>query len=119
MQIENPTIVNGLQTSYELFHHFKNAGGDRKDKRTILVKVIVNSKEDTSDRIINATNSQTKINAINLHATEKVQRTIETALKTEGYFYDRRKNFYRNQGKPVEKIITIPFMAQAVTAIVL
>jgi hypothetical protein len=119
LQIENPTIVNGLQTSYELFHHFKNAGGDRKDKRTILVKVIVNSKEDTSDRIINATNSQTKINAINLHATEKVQRTIETALKTEGYFYDRRKNFYRNQGKPVEKIITIPFMAQAVTAIVL
>jgi hypothetical protein len=119
LQIENPTIVNGLQTSYELFHHFKNAGGDKNDKRTILVKVIINSKEDTSDRIINATNSQTKINAINLHATEKVQRTIETALKTEGYFYDRRKNFYRNQGKPADKIVTIPFMAQVVTAIVL
>ncbi|NYF53171.1 AIPR family protein [Tunturiibacter gelidoferens] len=119
LQIESPMIVNGLQTSYELFHHFKNDGGDKKDQRTIMVKVIVNSKDDTSDRIINATNSQTKIDAINLHATEKVQRTIETALKTAGYFYDRRKNFYRNQGKPAAKIITIPFMAQAVTAIVL
>lgn len=119
LQIENPMIVNGLQTSYELFHHFKNAGGDKNDQRTIMVKVIVNSKDDTSDRIINATNSQTKIDAISLHATEKVQRTIETALKTAGYFYDRRKNFYRNQGKPAVKIITIPFMAQAVTAIVL
>ena len=119
LQIESPMIVNGLQTSYELFHHFKNAGGDKKDQRTIMVKVIVNNKDETSDRIINATNSQTKIDAINLHATEKVQRTIETALKTAGYFYDRRKNFYRNQGKPAAKIITIPFMAQALTAIVL
>jgi AIPR protein len=119
LQIENPMIVNGLQTSYELFHHFKNAGGDKKDSRTIMVKVIVNSKDETSDRIINATNSQTKIDAINLHATERVQRTIETALKTAGYYYDRRKNFYRNQGKPAATIITIPFMAQALTAIVL
>jgi hypothetical protein len=108
LQIENPMIVNGLQTSYEIFQHFKIAGGDRKDARTIMVKVIVNSKDDTSDRIINATNSQTKIEAINLHATEAVQRTIETALKTAGFFYDRRKNFYRNQGKPASKIITIP-----------
>ena len=119
LQIENPMIVNGLQTSYELFQHFKTAGGDKKDVRTIMVKVIVNSKDETSDRIINATNSQTKIDAINLHATETVQRTIETALKAGGYFYDRRKNFYRNQGKPAAKIITIPFMAQALTAIVL
>jgi hypothetical protein len=119
LQIENPMIVNGLQTSYELFQHFKFAGGDRKDARTIMVKVIVNNEDGTSDRIINATNSQTKIDAINLHATEAVQRTIETALKTAGFFYDRRKNFYRNQGMPADKIITIPFMAQALTAIVL
>lgn len=119
LQVENPMIVNGLQTSYELFHHFKNAGGDKKDRRTIMVKVIVNNKDETSDRIINATNSQTKIDAINLHATEKVQRTIETALKTAEYFYDRRKNFYRNQGKAAARIITLPFMAQALTAIVL
>ncbi len=119
LQIENPMIVNGLQTSYELFQHFKFVGGDQKDTRTIMVKVIVNSRDDTSDRIINATNSQTKIDSINLHATESVQRTIETALKTAGFFYDRRKNFYRNQGKPATKIITIPFMAQALTAVVL
>jgi hypothetical protein len=118
-QVTNPMIVNGLQTSYELFHHFKLAGGNKKDLRTIMIKVIVNTNEDTSDRIISATNSQTKIDAISLHATEQIQRTIETALKAAGFFYDRRKNFYRNQGKPVSQIVTIPYMAQAVTAIVL
>ncbi len=92
LQITNPLIVNGLQTSYELFSHFKHGSGNKGDKRTIMVKIIVNTKDDTSDRIISATNSQTKIDSISLHATEQIQRNIETALKVAGYFYDRRKN---------------------------
>jgi hypothetical protein len=45
-----------------------------------------------SDKIITATNSQTKIEAINLHATEQIQRHIEMALKAHDLYYDRRKN---------------------------
>ena len=118
LQITNPLIVNGLQTSYEIYNHF-SAGGNRDDKRVLMVKVIVNDRPDTSDRIISATNSQTKIESISLHATETVQRIIEITLKAKGYYYDRRKNFYRNQGVPVAQIVTIPYMAQAVAAIVL
>jgi hypothetical protein len=81
--------------------------------------VIANTDTDTSDRVINATNSQTKIDAINLHATEQIHRNIEAALKTAGLFYDRRKNFYRNKGEAATQIITIGYMAQAVAAIVL
>ena len=118
LQITDPLIVNGLQTSHVVFHHFKN-GGNVKDERSILVKVIVNDNTATSDRIISATNSQTKINSIFLHSTEPIHREIELNLKAQGYFYDRRKNYYRNQGKPVSQIITIPYLAQAVASIVL
>lgn len=118
LQITDPMIVNGLQTSHELFRHFKD-GGHPDDERSIMVKVIVNSDDETSNRIIRATNSQTKINSIFLHATEQIHRNIELSLKTHGYFYDRRKNYYRNQGKPVKQIVTIPYLAQAVASIVL
>jgi hypothetical protein len=119
LHVTNPLVVNGLQTSYELFNHF-SAGASRDDKRTILIRVIVIDTESaTSDKIITATNSQTKIEAINLHATEQIQRHIEMALKTHGLYYDRRKNYYRNQGISVQKIVTIGSMAQAVAAIVL
>lgn len=118
LQITDPMIVNGLQTSYELFEHF-SSGGSTGDGRTIMARVISNTNTDTSDRIITATNSQTKIASINLHATEDIQRNIEMALKADGLFYDRRKNFYRNKGESAEKIITIGYMAQAVAAIVL
>jgi hypothetical protein len=118
LQITDPLIVNGLQTSHEVYRHFTDRGS-KGDKRTTMVKVIENSDGDVSDRIISATNSQTKIPPINLHATEQIHRQIEMALKTVGLFYDRRKNFYRNKGEPADKIITISYMAQAVAAVVL
>lgn len=118
LQITDPLIVNGLQTSYQVFRHFKD-GGNLDDKRSIMIKVIVTTDDATSDRIINATNSQTKINSIFLHSTEQIHRNIEITLKADGFFYDRRKNYYRNLGKPVSKIITIPYLAQAVASIVL
>lgn len=118
LQITDPLIVNGLQTSHEVFNHFL-AGGSMDDKRTIMVRVIENIDEATTDRIINATNSQTKIEPINLHATEQIHRNIEILLKNVDLFYDRRKNFYRNKGASAAKIITIGYMAQAIAAIVL
>ena len=118
LQVTDPLIVNGLQTSHEVFRHFKD-GGDKSASRSIMVKVIVNSNDATSDRIISATNSQTKINSIFLHSTEQVHRDIEVNLRAAGYFYDRRKNYYRNHGKSVSEIITILYLAQAVAAIVL
>jgi len=118
LHITDPLIVNGLQTSYEIFNHF-SSGASQSDERTLLVRVIVNTDPETSDNIITATNSQTKIEPINLHATEQIQRNIETALKMVDLYYDRRKNYYRNKGISTQKIVTIGVMAQAVAAIVL
>lgn len=35
----------------------------------------------------------------------------------QGYYYDRRKNFYKNQGKPASKIFSIQYAAQAIEAV--
>jgi hypothetical protein len=116
--LEDAQIVNGLQTSTEIFNYFKN-GFLRDDKRSILVRVIVIDDLASRDKIIKATNSQTAIPAASLHATDAVQRNIEDDFLTKGgLFYDRRKNYYKNLGYPRDKILSISYLAQAVMAIV-
>lgn len=112
LTIENPQIVNGLQTSSQIAMFFDGGGTD--NGRLLLVKVISSEDEETRDNIIKATNSQNSVPPASLRATDKVQRDIEHSLKSGGYFYDRRKNYYKNQGKPAAKIISIPLLAQAV-----
>lgn len=114
--IENPQIVNGLQTSTQIALHFKP---QTFDNRSVMVKIVSSDDEETRDKIIKATNSQNYVQPATLRATDKVQRDIEEALKPAGMFYDRRKNFYKNEGKPADKIIAISLMAQAVMTLIL
>lgn len=111
--VHNPEIVNGLQTSSEIHRFYKN-NQDRieAEKRDILIRVIVPESEETRDRIIRATNSQTPIPKSSLRATDQVHRQIEEYLKPRGLYYDRRKNFYKNEGKKPKEIISVPFMSQ-------
>ena len=81
--------------------------------------MIVPGDPASRDKIIKATNSQTSIPPASLRATDKIHRDIEDHLKPRGLFYDRRKNFYKNQSIPAEKIVAIPYLAQAVMAIAL
>ena len=85
----------------------------------MLVRVIVPNVAESRDRIIKATNSQTAIPPASLRATDRIHRDIEQYMKPFGLFYDRRKNYYKNEGKPIGQIVSIPQMAQAVMAIVL
>jgi AIPR protein len=118
LTVEDPQIVNGLQTSTEIFTHFKDHNTDN-EKRNLLVRVIVPPATETRDRIIKATNSQTQIPVASLRATERIHRDIEEYLRPHGLYYDRRKNFYKNEGKPIDKIVSIPHLAQAVMSITL
>ena len=114
--MESPQIVNGVQTSTQIARNFV-AGQD--EHRNIMVKIVCSEHEETRDKIIKATNSQNAIQPATLRATDKIQRDIEDALSSVGLFYDRRKNFYKNEGKPVKRIISIPLMAQSIMTIVL
>lgn len=118
LTLEDPQIVNGLQTSTEIHRYFSEEGR-AGDERNLLVRVIVPTAAESRDRVIKATNSQTAIPPASLRATDKIHRDIEEYLRQFDLYYDRRKNFHKNEGRPLEKIIGIPLMAQAVMSILL
>lgn len=79
----------------------------------MLVRIITTQDEDIRNSIILATNQQNSLPQFAMRATDPWQKDIETYIGSRGYYYDRRKNFYKNQGKPAAKVITIPYLAQA------
>lgn len=118
LTIEDPQIVNGQQTSTEIFNYFRDGNAD-VDDRSVMIRVIEATEAQTRDRIIKATNSQTAIPAASLRATEKIHRDIETYMAPYSLFYDRRKNSQKQAGKPIDSIISIGTLAQSIMAIVL
>lgn len=116
MMLDDVQIVNGLQTTETLFRH--SAARSQGNDRSILVKVIVTTDEAARDRIIKATNFQTKIPDSSLRATDQVQRNIETFFRSHDIYYDRRKNYYKHQRVARRKIVSIGLLAQAHAACV-
>jgi hypothetical protein len=118
LTVNKPEIVNGLQTSQEIFTFFKE-NPEKSDSRHVLIRVIVPPEEQTRNRITKATNFQTTVNPVSLHATDQIHFDIEERLKLYGLFYDRRKGHYRNLRKPISQIISIHDLARTVIAILL
>lgn len=118
--IQNPKIVNGLQTSTVIYNYFsKNIDKLATENRSILVRFIVPKDEEVRDAIIFATNNQTNIPKSSLRVTDPIHTTIELYLKNKGLYYDRRKNYYKNQGKKATEIISVSFLAQCLISIIL
>lgn len=98
--LENPEIVNGLQTSREIYNYFANNKERIKDEnRNILVRIVRPVDEDSRDKIIFATNNQTNIPQYSLRVTDSIHVQIELYFKSKGLYYDRRKNYYKNLQK--------------------
>lgn len=120
LSLKNVQIVNGLQTSYSIYNSLKDINFDEfEDDRSLFVKIIICDQKDIIDRIIRATNSQNAIPSSVLRATDELQRDIEQFFLSKGYYYDRRKNYYRNLGKPRDKIISINLLSQCIVSLVL
>ncbi|WP_224297765.1 AIPR family protein [Streptomyces olivaceus] len=117
--VKEPQIVNGLQTSHEIYSYIQN-GGQHRD-RSLLVKIVVAPESGTArDRIIRATNSQTQLPAGALRATESIQKDIEESLgQAGGYYYERRASYYRNLGFPLDRVVSMARLAREFTAFVL
>ncbi|WP_160110847.1 AIPR family protein [Mycolicibacterium houstonense] len=119
--IEDPQIVNGLQTSRNIHHYFsvgslpESAGEERR----LLVRVIEAEDETLASHIIKATNSQNRVSSASLRAAEPFQRSIEEYFSQHGFYYERKKNQYKNLGKPRNQIMEVLELAQAVGAIIL
>lgn len=116
LHIEDPQIVNGLQTSFEIHKYFTD-NKIENENRNVLLRVIKVQDEKSRLNVIKATNSQTNIPPASLRATDPIHRDIEDYLHSKGYFYDRRKNYHKNQGKPINRIVSIPHLAQIITGL--
>ncbi len=120
LQLTNPEIVNGLQTSNEIYLYFKNnLNLLDSETRNVLVRIIVPDSEESRDNIIFATNNQTNIPKASLRVTDPIHLQIELYLKGRGLFYDRRKNYYKNQGKKPSEIIGVSFLGQCLITLFL
>ncbi len=120
LRLENPEIVNGLQTTRAIWQHFREQPAGTSDDRRLLTRIIVIADgNENRETIIRATNSQTAVPTYALRSLDRVHRNIEEyflAQQEHLLFYDRRKNFYKNQGKPAKSIIDLRTLAQAVIA---
>lgn len=118
--LDDVQIVNGLQTSrtiYDTLH-----GADKTHpalSRHVLVRIIESDDAATVNRVIRATNRQTPVREESLRATDEVQLLIDRHMLTEGLFYDRRRNYYKNVGKPRAKIVSVRALTQALLTVVL
>jgi AIPR protein len=118
--ISQPLIVNGLQTTIVL---------DRAEKEGtlvasrledgIVVRVIESGDEDTRDKVIAGTNRQTQVPNIALYATQQLQRDIERFFAVHNWYYERRKNQYKNLGKPAKRRVTMNLLAQSMITLML
>lgn len=118
--VKNPQIVNGLQTSREIFSFFSEYPNMMESEwRSVLIRIINPKNEEIRDQIIFSTNNQTNIPKSSLRVTDPIHLQIELFFKNKGLFYDRRKNYYKNQKKKPSDIISVSFLAQCLISLVL
>lgn len=118
--LDDVQIVNGLQTSRTIFDSLSTADPtDPALSRHVLVRVIESDDPPTVNKVIRATNRQTPVKEESLRATDEVQLLIDRHMLDQGLYYDRRRNYYKNVGKPRGKIVSVKALTQALLAIVL
>lgn len=116
----DPEIVNGLQTSTEIYNYFSNNPALLdSETRNLLVRIIIPASEESRDNIIFATNNQTNIPKSSLRVTDPIHLQIEMYFRSRGLYYDRRKNYYKNQRKKPADIVGVSFLAQCLISIIL
>jgi hypothetical protein len=84
-----------------------------------MVRVIQTDDAQLQDTIIRATNSQNRMAASSLRMTDQIHRNIEEFFKKFDLFYDRRKGFYKDQARPITKIVSANDIVQAIVSILI
>lgn len=98
LEIEDPQIVNGCQTSYILFNAFKN--NCSLDNITIIVKVISTNNGDLSNDIVRGTNRQNIVMEEAFEGTKPFHKNFENFVNefvadfSEKIYYERRAKQY-------------------------
>lgn len=116
--IENVQIVNGLQTSECIYRYFLEKEHN-EENRVVLIKILPCESAEIADNITRSTNNQTAVMSSSLRATDKIQEDIEDILRKEELYYERRVNYYTNQGIPTNQIYSPLYLAKGYMALIL
>jgi len=120
VEVTDPQIVNGLQTSREIYNYYHDTQPTPpSDDRRLLIRLIRTTDTTVRDSVIRCTNSQNEMPEEALRATDAIHRQIETLFHRYGLFYDRRKGYYKDQGKSVAQIVSVVDLVQAMLSVVL
>lgn len=120
VEVTDPQIVNGLQTSREIYNYYHDTQPTPPpDDRRLLIRLIRTTDITVRDSVIRSTNSQNEMPEEALRATDAIHRQIETLFHRYGLFYDRRKGYYKDQGKSVAQIVSVVDLVQAMLAVIL
>lgn len=102
IELENLQIVNGQQTIRALYDAFK-VDPKMVANLEIFCRIYeIKKKEENKElkiKIAEYTNSQNPVNTRDIRAVSQTQILLERQLKIKGYFYERKKNQFKDQPK--------------------
>ena len=117
LEIEDPQIVNGCQTSYILFNAFKK--NCSLDNITVIVKVISTNNGDLSNDIVRGTNRQNIVMEEAFEGTKQFHKNFEMFVNdfvadfSEKIYYERRaKQYYGNPNIKQYQIFNLKILTQ-------
>lgn len=108
VELEELQIVNGQQTVRSI-NEALQSGSDLEGVQ-ILTRIVETQDEDLLSKIIEATNTQSKVTSRDLHSNDQIQKYLEEQLRDLGYFYEARKAKY--QGKEISRRVDAEKAAQ-------
>lgn len=111
IEVTNLQIVNGGQTTNSIYE--AEQVGLLDDSVYVLIKIVATGNKGLVEKIAESTNTQTNVKTRDLRSNDQIQKMIEKMLMNEGYFYETRKNKYKNLPSAKGKRIDMEIAAQA------
>ena len=96
MELQNPQIVNGGQTSHALFAA-SQADFGAIEKVRILLRIIETKDSSLYARVAEATNSQTPIRSRDLRSNDPILLKLESSLLSHDWYFDRKRDQYADK----------------------
>lgn len=120
LYVDSPQIVNGLQSVVAIYDTLE-AGQCINQNKNIMVRFLVEKDDTNVNLIIKTTNNQNPVDDYLLSSTQSIHKDIESFFLSfgDGYFYDRRKNYYKNISKDKNKIFDIKYTFKTYAAVFL
>lgn len=106
VSFKNFQIVNGGQTIHALYDAYKNGFKDKLENIYLLIRIYeVKDNRTIGQEIARYTNTQNPVKSRDIMANNFVQIKLEEELKSFGFYYERKKNQYKDiidKGKRID-----------------